>query len=470
MDTEAWWGTRLLDAWPDDVAWALAERTVTYGELRERVAQLARMFAINGIGPGSTVVLRMPPSLTLLWSLFALWSRGAQVMLIDTRLPRAEVEQLLEFCRPQHRISSGGPNAEAAPFHPECEVTIERRRVGLPAQTEHCLVQLTSGTAGRPRVIGRTPASLLAEVERFARLDAMPGRGERIMLLSSMVHSFGLVGGVLHALNSGAVLVFSKVLQPDRMLRTLQRCGPDAVFGMPWHVSLLNHAVPESAPVSLPRLRLVVSSGDALPAHQYEAFGRRFGLRVGQAYGTSEVGIVAADLLGVQPPPAVGVPVPGADIALRDGELWVRTGRSPYLRPGPDQQLADGWLNTHDRFDQDPATGVLRLRGRHDSVVTVDGIAIELGRIESALRAHELVTDAVVVPGPTIEAYVKAAAPVTETALATWCREQVGPDGVAGRFHIVPDIPRTTNGKLIRNRELLYATYAATAGSPNHEG
>ncbi|MBE1574310.1 class I adenylate-forming enzyme family protein [Amycolatopsis roodepoortensis] len=465
MDTEHWWGSPLLNRWPSDAVWASGSRDVSYGELRERVAQLVNVFGIAGIGPGSTVVLRLLPSLTLLWALFALWSRGAQVILVDPRLTREQVGRLVEFCQPQHHLSSGGANSAIVPFHSECEVVIEPRRKGLPAQTEHCLVQLTSGTTGKPRVVARTAESLLDEIDRFGGIPHMPRRGERLLLLSSLVHPFGLVGGVLHAMRAGVGLVFGQSYRPDEILRTLSTSAAEAVFGTPWHLSLLNRVeqVPE-----LPGFRLAVSSGEILPPRLSDQFERRFGVRIGQAYGTTEVGIIAADLAGNWPPPSVGRPAPGVDIQLHDGELWVRTAQTPYLRnlldAGADatpSRYADGWLNTHDRCDFDPATGVLRLHGRGDSTVSVGIGEMHLSQIEAKLRTHAEVAEVVVVAEPALELHIGTAGAVSEAELARWCSDHIGlhisPDDV----YLVPEIPRTHNGKLVRSREMLYAAYAS---------
>lgn len=168
---------RLFDARDDGLPYLTHQQeTVTRGELRERVAKQAAVFAGYGIGPGSTVGLRTPPSFTQVEVLLALWRLGAQVLLFDFRLKPAEVEALCASCRPQFMVSAGVNVRATFGFRPEYEVVTECRGTGRAATTGHRLVQFSSGSTGRPKVIGRTARSLAAEVERFAAIPGMPGR------------------------------------------------------------------------------------------------------------------------------------------------------------------------------------------------------------------------------------------------------------------------------------------------------
>src|SRR6476659_7455329 len=89
------------------------QETLSRGELRDRVTKQAAVVAGYGIGPGSTVGLRTPPSFTQIEVLLALWRLGAQVMLFDFRLKPPEVAALCGSCRPQFMVSAGS-NVRAA--------------------------------------------------------------------------------------------------------------------------------------------------------------------------------------------------------------------------------------------------------------------------------------------------------------------------------------------------------------------
>ncbi|MFE5805571.1 class I adenylate-forming enzyme family protein [Streptomyces sp. NPDC056491] len=457
------WIADMLLRHPEDTVWARAQTEVTWGTLRSKVAELDQLFEIQGIRPGSTVAVQMAPSFTYLWTVLALWTRGAQVILMDPRLTRTEVDRLLNLCEPRFLISSGSSGAVRVVFQDQCEVQVEVRRSGHPASNPHVLLQFSSGSTGYPKVIGRTAESLLSELAGFARMRQMPQAGERVLLGNSLTHSFGLIGGVLHALGVGATLVFTPDAQPRTLLTTLAASRANVLFGVPFHFELLTRV---ADPVSLPALRIAVSGGETLRPEVYERFHERYGVRIGQAYGMTETGIIATDLTGGLEPPAVGRPVSGTQVRIRGGELQVRTDVSPYLYANDiASRYADGWLRTHDLCTMDEETGVLSVHGRSDSLVVIGGLKVDLSEVELALSEHPSVTEAVVLFSGTIEAFVGVTGGTTARELHAWCRDRLSHFKIPRRFELAPAIPRTSNGKLVRNRELLVSRMSGSSAS-----
>ncbi|MFJ9416605.1 class I adenylate-forming enzyme family protein [Streptomyces sp. NPDC101227] len=388
-----WWGAGLLERRPPDAPWALARSTVTYGQLRAQVTSLRHTLRSYGIGAGNTVALQGARSFTQMWALLALWSCGAQVMLMGPGLRGRELGTLLDRCRPQYHLSFDAPGWAAGTFHDECEVLVRRLVGGRPAETPHCLVQFTSGSTGIAKAIGRTPESLTTELGRFRAIGGMPHGGEKALLLAPPEHSFGLIGGLLHAMNTGAVTVFARDTGPRAVLDACRTHQVDAVLGAPGHFAALAHH--DGAPPSLPRLRAVISAGDTLERQVPARFAERFGVRIGQAYGTTETGIIAVDAAGAHGPGTVGVPAPGVRVRLVSGELQVRLPDSPYLAPEepPARFLADGgrdpggWLCTRDLVEVDPAGGALRLLGRLDPLADRRGLTAGATQRQVADRA-----------------------------------------------------------------------------------
>jgi acyl-coenzyme A synthetase/AMP-(fatty) acid ligase len=446
----SWWGERLLNRWRDDDVWVLADTTITYGELREQVRLLAARLADERVGSGSTVALRMPPSLTLLYLMLAAWTRGAQVMLIEAQSTAFEVDRLLRICEPQFLLSAQPSMARAvvadAPF------TLVRRVTGRPASPDVCLVQASSGSTGEPKVIGRSPDSLLAELERYAALDGMPGMGERVLLLNSIIHAMGLIGGVLHGLNSGAQMVFPARVRAETMVETARASESCAIFGVPVHFALLAR----STLGAIPSLRLAVSAGELLPGRVWTQFRERYGLPISPVYGTTETGMIAADLVEGLAPPVLGRPTAGMDVDIVAGELRVRMERTPYLWSDRTDRFHDGWLRTFDRCDRDPASGLLTYRGRADSVVAIGGLKVDLTEVEQTLLRHPRVREAVVVFGDVIEAYLGCDTGLTAAEVADWCRSQISDYKVPKIFRLSGSVPRNANGKVVRNLEILH--------------
>ncbi|MFC4499354.1 MULTISPECIES: class I adenylate-forming enzyme family protein [Streptomyces] len=447
----------LLDAQDDDRLPYLIHRqeTVNRGELRERVDKQAAVFAGYGIGPGSTVGLRTPPSFTQAEVLLALWRLGAQALLFDFRLKPAEVAGLCAVCRPQFMVSAGTNVQATFGFRSEYEVVTERRGGGRPATTDHGLVQFSSGSTGRPKVIGRTARSLAAEVDRFALIPGMPGTGDRLLLLSSTAHSFGLVAGLLHSLAAGACVVFAPRISARDILRTAVEHRITALFGVPMHYELLAAAVD---PPALPDLRVAVSGGELMPPQTAARFAERYGVPVGESYGTTETGVVAMHTDGSLRP-AVGRPAPGVVLRAHRGELDVAVEESPYLYDSGGTQYADGWLHTRDRATVD-GSGTVLVRGRADSLVVIGGLKVDLTEVENVLREHPAVEQAVLVHEGVTEAYVVPAAGAGQPSAAEllrWCRERLADHKLPRVIRLLESLPRTSNGKLLRQAAALQA-------------
>ena len=198
---------RLLDAQSDELPYLVhGDHVMSRAEVRTAVDWEAGVFLGHGVREGHTVMLQVPPSYTHIEGLLALWQLGAQVMLVDHRLKESEVRTLRSVCRPQFMVTTGRPGTSPLGFQPRYELITTRIPDGRAASTEHRLLQFSSGSTGVPKVIGRTAASLSAEIERFTGIEGMPVSGERVLLLSSMAHSFGLIAGLLHSLVAGVTV------------------------------------------------------------------------------------------------------------------------------------------------------------------------------------------------------------------------------------------------------------------------
>lgn len=448
----SWWGwTSIRTATPEDV-WARAGRDITYGELRHEVSTVRTRLDGLGVGPGCCVALQLSPSFTMLWWLFALWSQGIQVLLLDPRMKPAESDGVMARVRPRFHISSHTTPQALESFRDEYPVSVRPLFSVAPADPEFCLLQCTSGATGRPKIVGRTWRSVLADVDRHAANPGMPTGHERVLLLCPPTHGFGLAMALM-SLRVGACLVFSARSHPADLLERACQANVHAIFGVPVHFDLLNRANGDTVP---PNLRLAMSCGDVLTAAVRNGFASRYGVPLGQAYGMTETGVLATDLAGAYQPPAVGKVLPGAHIKINEGELCVALARSPYPYGDGSTRYVAGWLRTRDRASVDPVTDVLSLHGRADSLVIVGGLKVDLTEIEGVLRDHPDVTDAAVCchatenAPPVIEAYVATVGSLRGDGLTAWCRARLSDFKIPRRWHIGADVPRTPLGKIDR--------------------
>ncbi|MEV1117120.1 class I adenylate-forming enzyme family protein [Actinosynnema sp. NPDC049800] len=448
--TPQWWGANLLENADPAAVFARIEGAVTHGELAARVSDHGRRFASEGIGAGRSVALYLPPSFTLIEVLLALWSRGATVVLIDSRHTASELSRLLELSRPQTLVTAPAEVIDSAPPE-ECRVDVLELPGGRPATGEHCLIQFSSGSTGTPKMIGRSSGSILDELDRYAALPGMPTAGERVLVLNSPVHTMGLIGGILHALNVGAETVLPSARGLGTLLRGPRAAGIHAILGVPMHFDVISR----TSALHLPALRLAVSAGELMKQELWSRFHERLGIPISPVYGTTETGIITADLVTPCPPPSVGKVLQAGRVKVEDDEVHVHVGESPYLGPGTEDRVRDGWLRTFDR-GAFAADGRLELHGRADSLVVVGGLKVDLREVEVLVNRHPDVSDAVVVHDSSIKAYVTAREGGVQAAdLIAWCREHLSGFKIPNVFVLCDTLPRTVSGKVVRDPDAL---------------
>ena len=315
------------------------------------------------------------------------------------------------------------------------------------------LIAVTSGTSGRPRPVLRTAASWTSSFVPLAELAGLTGRDR--VLLTGPLHATMHLFAAVHTLWLGAELT-------DRPGRAT------AVHAVPAMLADLLADLPPTAP-----LRTAVVAGAALPNAIADDASAR-GIAVTEYYGAAELSFVAA---ARHPGPLR--PFPGADLQIRDGELWVR---SPYLASGyaggvsgPLRRDQDGYASVGDLGEWLDGVdgGGLRVRGRGDAAITTGGATVIAEDIEAALCTLPGVAAAAVVGiphrrlGQVVTAVLEPDGSQPDGTEPDG-REPDGrePDGVEGvraaarlvlngpslprRWFTVRRMPRTGNGKIAR--------------------
>ncbi|MDG9722604.1 class I adenylate-forming enzyme family protein [Streptomyces sp. DH41] len=455
-------------AWVDDILLAgdgrenvlHIGRSISRAELRRLVQDEQERFRAAGLTTGGTLAVRMPPSEGCVVAMLAGWRQGAQVALIDHRLTTYEVGRAVARLAPQLVVEPVEEVTGRLRGYFDVRGRVLPLPAGRPAATPHALLQLSSGSTGPSKVIGRTVASLLAELDRYAQLDGFPRRGERCVVLASVVHVLGLVGGLLHGLASGTQVVLPGMQTVDGVLKAVAAGDePTTLLGVPSQAALLAAA---QSPPRLPGLRRMIVGGELVKAETRERFVRGYGAELGAMYGMTEAGVIATDLDGSTSPALT--PAPGMRVRVEDGQILLGLPQTPYVGPADPARYLDGWLRTKDAGVIDDATGLLTVHGRLDSQVSIGGLKVDLREVEAAISALPGVTDAVVVHGTGIEAFVT----VTDQRVGEGLAESVATRLAAykrpRRLHVLDELPRTVTGKPVRDAEALRT--AARSAAP----
>jgi acyl-coenzyme A synthetase/AMP-(fatty) acid ligase len=417
---------------------------VTRARLRVLIDEAKRVMRRSGVGPSSTLIVRLPASASFVAHLLAAWELRVCVGIIDHRAPSETCADLDAFAT--HEVSVVGSRASVTTLDP----TTSRRPV--PAGT-FAILQFSSGTTAAPKLVVRTEEAIVAELDRYERFGAaVDAARQSIVLASSVAHSWALFAGLLLSLRAHREVVFPAGSNAGELGRALSTAPfPSVLLGTPPHLAALRSL--KTVPRGLGR---VLIAGAQLGEAETRSFVAAFpSVQVGQVYGMTETGVIAADWTGEHPGSVGRIAddlVPRVDSA---GQLSLLLPSSPYLDHARAQRESTPYLlETGDIVDLD-SEGCLRVEGRASGYVTFRGIPFHSTTLERHLAAHLAGRgDAIaVVADERIEVYVEGGQQALHAVAAGVgsLPPEMSPDAV----HLVSGIPRTPAGKALRRRELL---------------
>ena len=272
--------------------------------------------------------------------------------------------------------------------------------------------------------------------------------------------------------------------------RVIDKHGVKALFTAPTAIRAIRKEDPEGALLAdhdMSSLQTLFMAGERLDPDTYHWSTDTLGIPVVDNWWQTETGWpIAANPRGLEPLPlkegSPSVAVPGYDVRILDGqghEVPAGTEGSIVIRlplpPGTlptlwhaDQRYIDGYLSAFPGYyttgdggyiDDD---GYLYVMGRTDDVINVAGHRLSTGAIEAAITTHPDVAECAVIgvhdamKGQTPRAFVvlKTGADAEPDALSkqivALVRELVGPVAAMKEVVVVPGLPKTRSGKILR--------------------
>nr|WP_228046410.1 AMP-binding protein [Saccharopolyspora sp. HNM0983] len=341
---------------------------------------------------------------------------------------------------------------------------------GLPRPTRHSrMVVLTSGTTGTPKGARRPdPPSLSPAATIFARMPLQAG--ERTLVCAPIFHTWGLaafqLGSVL-----GSTLVLQRKFDPEQALSAVARYRCTSLFAVPIMLRrILDLPTETRGKYHVGALRIVASSGSALPADLATRFQRAFGPMLYNFYGSTEVSWVSIatpeDLLTA--PDTAGRPPRGTALRILDEDgTPVPRGRPGRIFAGNDmlfegytngqsRERLDGMMATGDlgRFDK---SGRLYVVGREDDMIVSGGENVYPKETEDAIGKMSGVTEVAVIGvddadfGQRLAAYV-VLEPDTELSadqLRESLRDELPKYALPRDVVFLAALPRNATGKVV---------------------
>jgi len=105
----------------------------------------------------------------------------------------------------------------------------------------------------------------------------------------------------------------------------------------------------------------------------------------------------------------------------------------------------------------DPETGLVTILGRLDSQVTVGGLQVDLAEVEHTINSLPGVVAAVVVFDSVISAYLELAPGTSVEQVESGLADRLASYKLPRSYEQLAQLPRTTTGKLVRDKSALRA-------------
>jgi long-chain acyl-CoA synthetase len=451
----------------------------TFAELADESDRIAAV--LKERVKGDTVGILLLNSQKYIATLFAVWKAGKTAVPLNYLLPPAELGFIIKDSGMSGLISSQFFNQALAAIRPllgdkgvilmadEPEFAAPR---GTSLQTEYrdpALYLYTSGTTGKPKGVILTHDNLLANVESCRRAGDFDSRDGFLCLLP-FFHTYAITGTFLLPLLSGSKMVLVDRFHPLKVLGLIQQHKISVFLAIPSMYRVLAAA---EGNFDFSSVRFPISGGEPMPNAVAEAFEKRFNVPIYEGYGQTEAApVVTLNRPGARKPGTIGPAVPGVEVAIWDdqdrvlpvgevGEIMVR-GRNVMqgyhrLPEETARTITGGWLHTGDlgKLDED---GFVTITGRKKELIISAGENIYPREIEDALAQHPKVKEVAVigikdeVRGEVPKAFVIAheGATLDEKELRAFCRENLANYKVPKYFELVPDLPRTPTGKVLK--------------------
>ncbi|GAB2815829.1 class I adenylate-forming enzyme family protein [Streptomyces daliensis] len=381
---------------------------------------------------------------------------------------------------------------ERAPRADDADDLLAAARGGAPAPggreltgADTALISYTSGTSGAPKGAMNLHSNIAYNAER-QRVGGGLEEGACIFALAPLFHITGMVCQLAPVIANRGTLALAYRFDAGVVLDAFLEHRPAFTVG-PSTAFMALAAHPGVSRDHFASFSFISSGGAPLPPALVEKFRAAFGPYIRNGYGLTECTAPCASVPPEKEAPvdpasgtlAVGVPGPETVVRVLDengqpvpfGELGEIAVRGPQVVPGywrrPEESAAalpEGELLTGDIGFMD-ADGWLYVVDRKKDMINASGFKVWPREVEDVLYAHPAVREAAVVGvadsyrGESVKAYVslrtEARAEPSELIeeLVEHCKAQLAAYKYPREIEILPELPKTTSGKILR-REL----------------
>ncbi|MBN9596344.1 MAG: AMP-binding protein [Afipia sp.] len=478
---------------PDHPALIEDDRTWSYRQLADNVAQVAVSLLALGIRPGDRMMVVSENSIGLAALLLAASKINAWAIVVNPRLSSRELDQIRDHSGSRRMFFTADVSAEAANHAQRVGAEIGRigplENIGISALNEATLPEpvevsaakqvavliYTSGTTGTPKGVMLTHENLLFSAKTTALFRRMDNR-DKLYVVLPISHIVGVSLLLMTLMTGGTVRLVSKY-DPAALAKAIAEEGITILNGVPaTYQRLLEYKTLNGiSRLEKGSLRYIGVAGAPLDPDLKSRVEAELGLSLLNGYGITECapGISGVRMEAPRADSGVGKIVPGVEgrIVDRDGkpvadgtvgELHVRgrnVMRGYYRAPDLTEKAIDrdGWFNTGDLAYLDG--DCMFIVGRTKEMIIRSGFNVYPAEVEAVLSLHEDVVQSAVVGraaggNEEVVAFVQLlkGSKVTPSDLMTFAGKQLTSYKRPSQIIVLDVLPATSTGKILKHK------------------
>lgn len=470
---------------PQKIAVIIGDKSISYGELFNKISSVADFLMERGIKAGSHVVSVARPDLEYIVCMYALLGLGAVHIPAENKVPPARLAEIANAVDAELVIGLEKPESDVAWLHPE-SIEMDRKVANwepVGVSNECSEIIFTTGTTGKSK--GVMLSSHCLEVYLEAMNPAFCLKKESVFLVTTPLNH---VGG-LHRIHqcmayNSTVIIMDGIRDLRAFFEAIHTHGVTHTYLPPASVKLLITLAKKKLAELDGKLQFVFTASAPFPMADIEVLISLLpNTHLYQAYGSSECGSVCNCCYNApgETINSLGKPYPCVEVKLLDEEgnevhgvnkegfICARSEMNMlgyYNEPELTASvLKDGFVYTKDLmfFDEN---GNLRFAGRGDDVINVKGFKVAPTEVENCALRHPSVNECICIPyedriqGRVVKMLVclNEGFELDSDDLVNYLSKELEAYKVPKYIEQVDTIEKTPNGKI--NRKLMISNYS----------
>ena len=464
--------------------------TFTYAELNHQIDQVAScLLKDKSELQEERIAFLLPASLHYVAALFAVWRAGgiAVPLNINAALPELEhalssagVTRLLMESVSVSKLGALCISLGIELISTDRLVTDKVARLPQIHPDRRAMILFTSGTTSKPKGVVTTHKNIRAQISSLIQAWAWQS-SDTIPLFLPLHHIHGIINILCCGLWAGATVSLFPKFNMENLLEQVSFKRYTVFMAVPTiYVKIIQYLDSqelekrEAICDGFAAMRLNVSGSAACPVSVYNQWLALTGQTLLERYGMTEIGMALSNpYSGERRAGAVGIPLPGVEVALFDDEEKIIKGEDApgEIRIWGDNVFIEYWQNPEATLSSfrngwfctgDVAvleSGYYRIMGRSSiDIIKSGGYKLSALEIEGTLLTHDAIAECAVLGveddtwGEAVTAFIvlKPGCSLDYEGLKGWCETRMSPYKIPKRIMILETLPCNAMGKVTK--------------------